>query len=123
MSKKRVLIIDDDAAMSGLLEEFCEELGCDVQCVNDSRLAVDAARQYKPDLITLDLDMPHKDGLEVLRELRGDPGTKVIPVLIVSIMAQEAVIAAEAVLGKMTKPVRFGAFLDKVRNLLKPATA
>ncbi|MBL0350489.1 MAG: response regulator [Elusimicrobia bacterium] len=121
MGRKRVLIIDDDPAMSGLLEEFCGEMGCDVLCVNDSRNAFAAVRSFKPDLITLDLEMPHKDGLEVLRELRGDPQTKTIPVLIVSIMAQEVPIAAETVLGKLTKPVPFGAFLDKVRNLLKPA--
>ncbi|HMU74430.1 MAG TPA: response regulator [Elusimicrobiota bacterium] len=121
MAKKRVLIIDDDPAMSGLLEEFCVEMGCDVLCVNDSRHAFEAVRRFQPDLITLDLEMPHKDGLELLREFRADPQAKTIPVLIVSIMAQEAPIAAEAVLGKLTKPVPFGTFLDKVRKLLIPA--
>ena len=65
MEKRRILIIDDDPAMAELLAEFCQEMGHETRVVTDSRRALPAAVEFRPHLITLDLEMPYLDGMEL----------------------------------------------------------
>ena len=66
--RARVLVIDDQAANIGLLEMVLHGLGLtEIRSLTDSRLAVDALRELKPDLILLDLKMPYLDGFDLLR--------------------------------------------------------
>ena len=69
--QSRILIIDDDEFLSAGLEDFLNlENFQDVKRVNDSRLAVKTYQEYKPDLVMLDINMPHMDGFQVLEKLR-----------------------------------------------------
>jgi CheY-like chemotaxis protein len=117
--KKRILVIDDDPQITDLLVEFCSNLGYEVIPQNDSVSAAAAAEAWKPDLITLDLEMPEKDGLEVLKELRTNPVTKDIPILVISIMAKEISIDPAMVQGIFDKPLRFQKILKQIDNLLQ----
>ncbi len=115
-NKDRILIIDDEPNIANLISDFCDELGFTVKAVNDSSKAFDTIREFKPDLITLDLQMPKVDGFELLNQLKADPDTRHIPVIIVSILAGEAerqglLSAAQAILGK---PINLGKLRDKV---------
>lgn len=81
MSKKSVMIIDDSKYIIGLLERFfCDELDFNVVATalhGDN--AIELYQKYTPDLVTLDLSMPNKSGMEVLTELlQSEPRAKVI---------------------------------------------
>jgi CheY-like chemotaxis protein len=121
--QKRILVIDDDPRITDLLAEFCTNLGYEVIPVNDGLSAVAAVEAWKPDLITLDLEMPGKDGLEVLRELRAHPETRNIPVLVISIVAREAKILPDEVQGVFDKPIRFQELLSEIDRLLQQPAA
>jgi len=72
MSDKRlrVLVVDDDHDILDLLEYNLEKEGFKVKAVSDSFLAIDVARHFGPDLIILDIMMPHPNGIEICRKLR-----------------------------------------------------
>lgn len=66
----KVLLVDDDWDILELLEYNLEKEGFKVKSVEDSYQAVDVAREFEPDLIILDIMMPHPNGIEICRELR-----------------------------------------------------
>ena len=67
----RVLVVDDDSDILELLEYNLEREGLKVKIVEDSREAISIAKSFSPDLIILDIMMPHPNGIELCRELRG----------------------------------------------------
>jgi DNA-binding response OmpR family regulator len=74
MIKPRILIVDDEPNLSGLVCRFLEKTGrFEVRVENRSALALSAAREFRPDMILLDMDMPGKNGGEVAREIGDDP--------------------------------------------------
>jgi DNA-binding response OmpR family regulator len=82
MIKPRILIVDDDANLSDIVRLFLEkEKRFDVRVENRSAQALAAAREFRPDLILLDVDMPGKDGGEVAREVRSEPSLCRTPIL------------------------------------------
>jgi CheY-like chemotaxis protein len=85
----RVLLIEDDpefAEMYRLRLEADEYL---VEWARDGEEGLAMARTWSPDLIFLDIRMPKKDGLEVLQELRSDPATQDLPVVVLSNYSDE----------------------------------
>src|SRR4051812_21589949 len=81
-AKMRVLIIDDEPANVALLEGILGDSGYNrVQSITDSRNAINTCATFQPDLILLDLMMPHVDGLTILEGLRSQPGDIFLPVL------------------------------------------
>lgn len=73
-----VLIIDDDAKLRSQLEEYLSGYGFGVSCLPDGNDALQALREKAPDMVILDVMMPGKDGMEVLREMRRESPTPVI---------------------------------------------
>ncbi|MBI4396128.1 MAG: response regulator [Elusimicrobia bacterium] len=123
--QERILVVDDEPGIAELISDFCSELGYAVCTVTESNKAIAAAKEFKPDLITLDLQMPNVDGFELLKRLKEDPDTSTIPVIIVSILAGEAdrqgmLSAAQAIL---TKPINFRKLRDKVGQYVKEKSA
>ncbi|UUS34673.1 SpoIIE family protein phosphatase [Streptomyces changanensis] len=87
----RVLIADDNADMREYLTRILGGAGHHVEAVGDGRAALDAVRAHAPDLVVSDVMMPVLDGLSLVRELRADPRTAAVPVLLLSARAgQEA---------------------------------
>lgn len=122
--KKRVLIIDDEAQMAELLADFCLEIGCEVKTLNDSRQGLDMARSWKPDIITLDLEMPAPDGVLLLQLLHADPETRNIPVVVISVLARELDFSEAGIQGVFSKPIDFHALLLRLQSILDlPAAA
>ncbi len=76
-----VLIADDDADSRTIVRALLEFQGRDVLEASDGRQCLGAARALRPDVIVLDLIMPHMDGWEVAAALRADPATRSIPIL------------------------------------------
>jgi CheY-like chemotaxis protein len=80
--KKRILIVDDEASITRLLKLNLEKTGhYDVREENLGSRAVDAAREFEPDLILLDVMMPDMDGGEVAAGLREDPILRKTPIV------------------------------------------
>jgi PAS domain S-box-containing protein len=87
----RVLIADDNADMRGYLSRILRGAGYQVRSVSDGYEALQAVRTDAPDLVVSDVMMPRLDGLSLVRELRADPRTAALPVLLLSARAgQEA---------------------------------
>ena len=84
-----VLAIDDDAQVIGLYERFLQPQGYKVVALSDPSQALERARQLNPFAITLDIMMPGKDGWSVLSELKNDPATRDIPVIVCSILEED----------------------------------
>jgi len=83
----RILIADDDPDILRLIKVNLDYLGHTVLETSDGEHAIQVAAQERPDLIVLDLMMPYRDGLSVLRELAQLPETKDVPVIILTARA------------------------------------
>jgi len=87
--KRVVMAIDDDPGVITLYKRYLEKQGYQVIGVTDSRQAVEQARRIKPDVITLDILMPNRDGWSVLQDLRDAEDIRHIPVVICSIISEQ----------------------------------
>ena len=82
MNKRRILVVDDEPNLSELVRMFLERTQrFDVRVENRSAHAVAAAREFRPEMILLDVDMPGKDGGQVARELKDDTTLRATPIL------------------------------------------
>jgi len=86
---KTILAIDDDAQVIGLYKRYLEPQGYQVIALTEPEKALEKAKEIHPLAITLDIMMPGKDGWTVLTELKNDPQTRDIPVIICSILEDE----------------------------------
>ena len=86
----RVLVVDDDEIIRQLITLNLELEGYEVHSAADGAEALERARALRPDVMTLDVMMPHLDGLAAAAALRSDPATAQIKVCVVSARAQEA---------------------------------
>jgi signal transduction histidine kinase/DNA-binding response OmpR family regulator len=86
---KVILAVDDDAQVIGLYERYLQPQGYQVIALTDPTQTIERANQLKPYAITLDIMMPGKDGWSVLQELKNNPDTRDIPVIVCSILEEE----------------------------------
>jgi DNA-binding response OmpR family regulator len=92
MSKKRILIVDDNLPVARLVGSRLEKTECyEIWIENVPLVARQAAKRFQPDLFLLDVEMPGKNGIELVRELRDD-GFEKTPVLFLTslVSADEA---------------------------------
>ena len=81
---RRVLVADDDPDMVTILRVNLEAEGYAVDAAVDGQAALDLARGTRPDMIVLDVMMPRIDGIAVLTEMRSDPDTRDIPIVLLT---------------------------------------
>ncbi len=74
----RVLVVDDDAALAEMLSIVLRQEGFDSLTVSRGDLAMAAVRDYKPDVILLDLMLPGRDGIDVCKEIRTESGIPIV---------------------------------------------
>ncbi len=79
-----ILVVDDSAINLSLVRSTLEPFGYEVIAVQRPEEVVELARQHSPDLILSDLHMPGESGLELLRQVKGEPGLRPIPFLLFS---------------------------------------
>jgi two-component system OmpR family response regulator len=116
----RVLVVDDEPTLAELLQMALRYEGWDVRTAGDGFTAVREARQFRPDVVVLDVMLPDIDGLEVLRRLRADNAE--VPVLFLT--AKDAVedrIAGLTAGGDdyVTKPFSLEEVVARLRGLLR----
>lgn len=85
MQSKRVLVVEDDAAIIDLLRFLLEHEGLEVEVARDGLEALDKMEIWLPDLVLLDLRLPKLEGIDVLWEMRQNPKWSNIPVIIISV--------------------------------------
>lgn len=85
-----ILVVDDTAANLTLLTRMLKDCGYVARPVPSGRLALQAARHQKPDLVLLDISMPEMDGYEVCRQMKVDPALRDVPVLFISGLSETA---------------------------------
>ncbi|MFC7337882.1 two-component system response regulator [Haloferula chungangensis] len=90
MRTTRILIVDDEPDFTALLKENLEESGDFlVRQVNDSSLALKAAREFHPHLCIVDVVMPGMDGGDVVAQIRAEPGLSKVPVMMLTALVEE----------------------------------
>ena len=87
-TKKKILLVEDDMALSGVYKSRLEMEGFDTHEVNNGERALSAAIDFKPDLILLDAMMPKISGFDVLDILRNTPETAGIKVIMLTALSQ-----------------------------------
>lgn len=120
----RVLIVDDKQANAALMERVLRQAGyLNITSITDSREVVDQLRTFRPDLIVLDLMMPHVDGYGVMTQLRGYiPDGTYLPVLVLTADVSKAAREKALSLGAkdfLTKPVDTIEATLRIYNLLE----
>ena len=117
-----VLVVDDDSTVRDLMTRLLEKLGYRVVVAAAGEEAMQLARETRPNVITLDVVMPHLSGWDVLERLKADPELASIPVIMVTIADQEALGLARGASNYLVKPIdrdRLAEPLDTCR--IKPA--
>ncbi len=123
LATAKILIVDDEPTNVRLLERMLSGAGYDkVVATTDARMAQELYRREQPDLVLLDLMMPHLDGIAVLGQLRADtPQNTYVPVLVLTadagVAAKRKALAAGAH-DFLTKPFENFEVLLRIRNLL-----
>ncbi|MBI5383643.1 MAG: PAS domain-containing protein [Verrucomicrobia bacterium] len=118
--KKLVLVIDDEADSRILLSRLVEECGWHVVVAETGETGLRLARELRPDLIALDLLMPQMDGWAVLRHLKTDPALARIPVVVASVVGDEARGTLCDTCAVLQKPVLREELLRVLRLFPKP---
>lgn len=119
--KGKVIIIDDNPAIVEMLQRKLEKEEYEVVGCVESVKAVDVCMQQKPDIVVLDILMPGKSGWDIMQELKSDPATESIPVIISTVKNRpedmdkgEELQAADYI----AKPYVFSDLLDKIQRIL-----
>jgi two-component system alkaline phosphatase synthesis response regulator PhoP len=87
---KKILAVDDEKHIVRLVQVNLERAGYTVVTANDGKEALQKVADENPDLVVLDVMMPYMDGFEVLQNLRRNPSTRDIPVIMLTAKAQDA---------------------------------
>jgi signal transduction histidine kinase/CheY-like chemotaxis protein len=118
--KKTLLAIDDNPEAIDIIGKY---LGSDYKVVGllSGEHAVEKAKEIKPMAITLDIMMPRKDGWQVLQELKKDPATQDIPVIVLSIVDDQKLGFSLGATEYIIKPVEKDVLLRKLKTLEKTA--
>ncbi len=101
-----VLVVDDDKNSSEILSVILKEAGYSVTALYSGKSVLKVAKSLKPDIITLDVFLPDTNGWLVLRQLKNDPHTASIPVLIISMTNNNELGIALGATYSFTKPVK-----------------
>jgi DNA-binding response OmpR family regulator len=117
--RKKILVVDDSKTALFMVTTILKKGPYDLVTAHDGQQALEVAAAERPDLILMDVVMPHKTGFEACRELKGQPQTRDIPVILVTTRGEEqnVVLGFESGCNDyVTKPVNAQELLAKVRD-------
>ena len=122
MPTEKILVVEDEETIRELIRYNLAKESYRLTCVPSGEKGLEAARAESPDLILLDLMLPGRDGLEVCRELKRDPATQGIAIIMVTAKGDESDIVAGLELGAddyVTKPFSPKILLSRVKAVLR----
>lgn len=117
----RILIVEDNALNIKLFCDLLAAHGHIPEAVTDSRLALDSAREFAPDLVITDIQLPHVSGLELIQMLRSDDKLAEVPIMAVtaySAVGDEERIRDAGAQAYVSKPISVVKFVQQVNALL-----
>jgi len=120
----RILIVEDDPDIAELVERYLARAGFQIDRAANGREALHAVAARMPDLMVLDIMLPHVDGLEICRSLRSKPETAALPIIMLTARADESERIVGLELGAddyLAKPFSPGELVARVRALLRRA--
>ena len=118
----KILIVDDDVLITALMQSLVSIDRHEAFVVNNSTEAVEMAKSVNPDLITLDLMMPHLTGFDICELLRADPQFARTPIVIISAKEDAQSRQKAFALGAtefMNKPFNIDDFLSTIKRLTR----
>ncbi|MDA0987508.1 MAG: response regulator, partial [Bacteroidetes bacterium] len=115
---KKVLIVEDKIHARQLLTTYIKGAGYTVEIAINGVEAIEKAKTWKPDLITLDILLPIKDGWQVLKELKEHPFCKDIPIVIVSMVDEPNLAFSLGAKEYLVKPIQKEKLISLIRSLL-----
>lgn len=111
---KKILLIEDEAALQKTMSDTLKLAGYEVLQALDGEIGLRLAQTEKPDLILLDLVLPRKTGFEVLTELKKDPKTKDLPVIVLTNLEALKDVDRAITVGANTYLVKANYTLDEI---------
>jgi DNA-binding response OmpR family regulator len=118
----RVLVVEDDRDIAELVERYLQKAGFSTELLASGRDALKAMADRPPDLLILDLMLPHVDGLEICRAARSDTRTAAIPIIMLTARAEESERIVGLEIGAddyIAKPFSPNELVARVRALLR----
>ena len=118
---KRVLVVEDNELNLKLFCDLLRAHGFAVEPVRDGREAVERARAFAPDLVVMDIQMPHVTGYELILEMKADDTLRHIPVMAVTAYAgreDEERLRAAGANAYVSKPITLARFMAAVNELI-----
>ena len=123
---QKILVVEDNELNLKLFCDLLRAHGFDAEPVRDGRDALDRARDFAPELVVMDIQMPHVSGLELIEQMKADSELKATPVMAVTAYAakgDEERIRDAGAEGYVSKPISVVRFVEAVQNLLTAAAA
>ncbi|MFL6789224.1 MAG: response regulator [Sphingomicrobium sp.] len=120
-----MLVVEDNALNIKLFCDLLSAHGHEAEGVLDSRLALDAARTFKPDLVITDIQLPHVTGLELMELIRKDEELHDVPIMAVTAysgVGDDERIRAAGAQAYVSKPISVVRFAETVEELLAGKT-
>jgi DNA-binding response OmpR family regulator len=119
MIKSRILVVDDEPNLSGIVRLFLEKTQrFEVRVENRSALALAAALEFSPELVLLDVDMPGKDGGDVAAEIQAEPTLRGVPIVFLTSMISAAEAGVRGGMHFLSKPVSLKSLIETVDRML-----
>jgi DNA-binding response OmpR family regulator len=118
----RILIVDDTPRNAELLEAYLADEDYDLRVAADGEQALRQVAEWSPDLMLLDIMMPKISGFEVCKQVKADPKTRGIAILMVTALDKPADVEKAVEAGTddfLSKPIAKAALLHRVRSLLR----
>ena len=118
---QKILVVEDNELNLKLFCDLLRAHGFEAEPVRDGREALDRARAFGPDLVIMDIQMPHVSGLELIEQLKRDATLKSAPILAVTAYAakgDEERIRDAGAEGYVSKPISVLKFVEAVTGLL-----
>ncbi len=117
----RILLVEDEANILEAITFILSRAGMEVRSHGNGATAVEEVKRYGPDLIVLDVMLPGRSGLDILRDLRSDPSTEALPVVMLTAKGQAKDRETALVLGAdayLTKPFSNSEMLQLLTQIL-----
>jgi len=119
---KKILVVEDNELNLKLFCDLLRAHGYEAEPVRDGREAMERARAFCPDLVIMDIQMPHVSGLELIEQMKSDDALKHIPIMAVTAYAakgDEERIRDAGAEGYVSKPISVIRFVESVGALLE----
>jgi DNA-binding response OmpR family regulator len=117
----KILVVDDDPEISGLLQLTLENMGHTIRICDNGRNVIDVLKEFKPDVMILDVMLPGIDGYSITSSLADDTELSKIPIVVLSALEPSRGLFAKfnQVSSFLTKPFNVDELIDAVKNALE----